>query len=98
MRERDRIRVLVVMEQRVERDEHLHPVGVGITNNLSQVLETVTRRLTSPVCRRTDIDSVCTRLNSGLSYLLVASRSEEAKRYITMPAVTDTFIECFVPY
>ena len=98
MCERDRVRVLVVTEQRVERDEDLYTVGVGITDDLRQVLETIARRLPCPVRRRTDIDSIRSRLNSGKCYLLVASRSEEAKRYITMPAVTLTFIECFVPY
>ena len=98
MRERDRLRVLVVMEQRVERHEHLYAVVMGILNDFRQVLEAVSCSLSRTKSRRTDIDSVRAGLDSGFRYFFVARRSEEAKRYITMPAVTETFIECFVPY
>ena len=76
MCERDRVRVLVVTEQRVERDEDLYTVRVGITDDLSQVLETVARRLPCPVRGRTDIDSVRTRLNSGKCYFFVSRRTK----------------------
>ena len=69
-----------------------------ITNDFLQVLQTISCRLPRTISRSTDIDSISPRLNSRDGYFFVASRSEEAKRYITMPAVTDTFIECFVPY
>ena len=98
MRERDRVCVLLFMEQGIERDKHLYTIGVGIANNFRQVLQRVTGRLSRTVRGCTDIDGVRTRLYCRNSYFFVASRSEEAKRYSTMPAVTDTFIECFVPY
>ena len=98
MRERDRLRVFIVAEQSIERHEHLYPVGMGITNHLLQILEAVACRLTRTESRRTYVYSIRTRLHCRPRYFFVASRSEEAKRYITMPAVTDTFIECFVPY
>ena len=98
MRERDRLRVLIVMEQRVERHEHLYAVEMGILNDFRQVLEVVSCSLSRTKSRRTDINSVRAGLDSSFRYFFVASRREEAKRYITMPAVTETFIECFVPY
>ena len=76
----------------------MHTKDVRIVHHLRQILETVTGSLACSESRCTDINSICTGLNSRNGYLLVARRSEEAKRYITMPAVTLTFIECFVPY
>ena len=98
MRERDRLLVLIVTQQGVERYQHLYAVRMGIANHLLQVLERVTGRLPGSESRRTDIDGIGTGLDSCLSYFFVLCRSEQAKRYITMPAVTDTFIECLVPY
>ena len=69
-----------------------------ITNDLFEVLQTVTGCLSCTESRSADIDGIRSCLDSSLGYALVACRREEAKRYITMPAVTDTFIECFVPY
>ena len=71
---------------------------MSIANHFRQVLQRVAGRLSRTVSRCTDIDGVRTGLYRRNGYFFVASRSEEAKRYITMPAVTDTFIECFVPY
>ena len=98
MRHLHSLRIFLLMKQGVERDQHLHTIGVGILHHFRQILHTVSCCLTCSESRCTDIDRVSTGLNSRLGYLLVTSRSEEAKRYITMPAVTDTFIECFVPY
>ena len=67
-------------------------------HHFRQILDAVACCLPRTESRRTDIDSVCTCLYRVFRYFFVARRSEEAKRYITMPAVTDTFIECFVPY
>lgn len=86
------------MEQRIDRHEHLNTVPMGITNDLSQVLDAVSRCLSCAIRGGTDIDSVRAGLDSSFRYFFVASRREEAKRYITIPAVTETFIECFVPY
>ena len=86
------------MQQRVERHEHLHAVGMRVGHHLRQIFQGIARSLPCTESRRTDIDSVCSSLYRGFRYFFVARRSEEAKRYITMPAVTDTFIECFVPY
>ena len=96
--ERDRLRILVVMKQRIQRNQHLYPVRMRITNDLFEVLQTVTGCLSCTESRSADIDSIRSCLDSSSGYALVACRREEAKRYITMPAVTDTFIECFVPY
>ena len=98
MRERDGLRVLVVVKQRIERYKHLYAVEMGILNDFRQVLEAVSCSLSRTKSRWTDIDSVCAGLDGSFRYFFVARRSEEAKRYITMPAVTETFIECFVPY
>ena len=98
MRERDRVRIFILLQQRIERYENLYTVRMGILNHLRQILQTVTRGLSGTVSRCTDINRICTRLDCRERYLLVARRREEAKRYSTMPAVTDTFIECFVPY
>ncbi len=98
MRECNGLWVLVLMEQGVERDEHLYAVGMGITNHLGQVVQRVTGCLPCSEGRGTDIDGIGTGLDSRAGYLSVSGRSEQAKRYITMPAVTDTFIECLVPY
>ena len=98
MRERDGLGVLFLMEQGVERDQHLYAVAVSIANHLRQVVQRVTGRLPGSEGRRTDIDGIGAGLDSRTGYLFVLCRSEEAKRYITMPAVTDTFIECLVPY
>lgn len=86
------------MQQSVQRHQHLYTIGMSIIHYLSQVLYAVSCRLARTIRRRTDIHSICTGLDSRFRYFFVASRREEAKRYITMPAVTDTFIECFVPY
>ena len=69
-----------------------------IVHYLRQILQTVTGSLTRTESRRTNVHRVRTCLDSRLRYFFVASRREEAKRYITMPAVTLTFMECFVPY
>jgi len=98
MRHLHGLRIFLLMKQGVERDQHLHTIGVGILHHFRQILQTVSCCLTSAESGSSDIDRVSACLNSCLRYLLVTSRSEEAKRYITMPAVTDTFIECFVPY
>ena len=98
MRERDGLGILVLTQQGVERDEHLNAVGVGIANHLRQIVQRVTGCLPCSEGRRSDIDGIGTGLDSRAGYLSVSGRSEEAKRYITMPAVTDTFIECLVPY
>ena len=98
MYHRYRLRILIVMEQGVDCHQHLYPVGVGIAHDLRQIFDAVSGRLPRTESRRTDIDSVCSGLDSRFRYFDVFCRSEQAKRYITMPAVTDTFIECFVPY
>ena len=71
---------------------------MGVLDHFRQVLQRVACRLAGSVRRCTDINSIRTGLNSSFRYLFIARRREEAKRYITMPAVTLTFIECFVPY
>ena len=86
------------MQQGVECHEHLYAVRMGVVDYLGQILDTITGCLTRTEHRCTDIDSIGTCLDSRFRYFFVARRREEAKRYITMPAVTDTFIECFVPY
>lgn len=93
-----RLRVLFLMEQRINRNKHLHAVRVRIAHHFRQILNAVSCRLARTKSRRSDIDSVCPCLNSCVRYFLVSRRREEAKRYIAMPAVTDTFIECLVPY
>ena len=98
MRERNRLRILVVVKQRIERYENLYAVEMGVTNDFRQVLEAVSGCLACTKSRWTDVYRVCAGLDSSFRYFFVACRSEEAKRYITMPAVTETFIECFVPY
>jgi len=71
---------------------------VRTAHHFRQVLQAVARRLTCAVSRCTDIDGIGAGLDSRERYFFVASRREEAKRYMTMPAVTLTFIECLVPY
>ena len=93
-----RLRIFFLMEQGIDGHQHLHPVRVRVAHHFRQILNAVSCRLARTKSRRSDIDSVCPCLNSRLRYFLVSRRREEAKRYITMPAVTDTFIECLVPY
>ena len=92
------LRIFIFTQQRVECYQYLDTIGVGIANHFRQILQTVSRRLTCAKSRSTYIDGIGACLNGRLCYLLVACRREEAKRYSTMPAVTETFIECFVPY
>lgn len=51
-----------------------------VLHHFGQVLDAVSCCLPRTESRRTDIDSVCTRLNRRLGYALVACRSEQAKR------------------
>ena len=90
--------VLLVVEQGIDRHENLYAVGMGVLHHFRQVLQRVAGRLSRTVSRCTDIDGIRAGLNRGNRYAFVARRSEEAKRYMTMPAVTLTFIECLVPY
>ena len=71
---------------------------MGIAHYLRQILQTIARSLSRSVSRCPDINRIRTSLYRSFRYFFVASRREEAKRYSTMPAVTLTFIECFVPY
>lgn len=80
MRERDRFGVLILMQQGIERHQHLHPIRMGILHHLRQIIQRVTSRLSRSECWRTDIDRVRACLNSRFGYFFVASRSEEAKR------------------
>ena len=98
MRHLHRLGILVFVQKRIERHEDLYTVCMRVSHHLREVLQTITCRLPSTIRRRTNIDSIRARLHSGFRYFFVASRREEAKRYSTMPAVTLTVIECFVPY
>ena len=86
------------MKQRIDCHQHLHAVQMRLANYLGYVGNTVTRRLARTESGRTYIYRVRARLYGRVCYLFVPSRSEQAKRYMTMPAVTETFIECLVPY
>ena len=73
MRECDRLRVLVVMQQGVERDKHLHAVCMCIAHHFREVLYTVTRRLTRTESRSTDIHGVRSCLYGCKCHVFVLS-------------------------
>lgn len=98
MRERDCVRVFVLVQKCVECYQNLHSVQMRITNHFLQVFKTVSRSLSCTIRRRTDIDGIRPCLNGCTGYSFVPCRREEAKRYMTIPAVTLTFMECLVPY
>ncbi len=71
--------ILVVVEQGIERDKHLHTVEMGVGNELTERIERIGSRLTRTETRRTDIDRIGARLNGGTSHLGITRRREEGQ-------------------
>jgi len=80
MRHTYSLRILVFVEQGIERHKHFDTIDMCFSNHFGNIRNAVARFLARTESRRTDIDGVCSRLYGRKSYLLVASRREQAKR------------------